>query len=556
VIGVISKTGEAGTVQEFFEIFKTPWEFYVPDHSYEVVIIASDAAPADVQAKLLVVYNSKSTDVDHGKGIAPRNAERKAWLEWNDTEFPVYGNTLTFEPVERNILQIKGKSKVAGLVVKNPRCQTVRLGYDLFEEVAFLLSSGQPAANAQIPTLEIHISLLRSLVVGAGIPLVEVPPVPPEHDFMVCLSHDVDFVGIRQHKGDRTMWGFLYRACFKSVLDAFRKKGTWRRVVQNWQAALSLPLVYLGLKPDFWLEFDRYCEIEKGLGSTFFFLPYKNDAGHALTATPPASRAAKYDVTEVREEVRELVQKGCEVGLHGIDAWLSAKNAHDESMRVKEVTRKTELGIRMHWLFFADNSPKALEDGGLSYDSTFGYNDAAGFRAGTAQVFRPAGAEKLLELPLNIQDTALFYPDRMDLSDEQALQLCKTLIHSVAVFGGVLTINWHTRSLSPERLWGAFYARLLEQIQCYRPWFGTGQEITDWFRARRSVQFESVAVNDCSVRVKLTGAVDQKRTPLAVRMYQPDPIRTDVPGRVFQAEYSDIPWQGEPHLEFDLKVLA
>ena len=39
--------------------------------------------------------------------------------------------------------------------------------------------------------------------------------------------------------------------------------------------------------------------------------------------------------------------------------------------------------------------------------------------------------------------------------------------------GGALTVNWHTRSLSPERLWGDFYKELLAEIQTHRVWFGT-----------------------------------------------------------------------------------
>ena len=41
----------------------------------------------------------------------------------------------------------------------------------------------------------------------------------------------------------------------------------------------------------------------------------------------------------------------------------------------------------MHWLYFGDDSPKTLEAAGFDYDSTCGYNDAVGYRAGTSQVF-------------------------------------------------------------------------------------------------------------------------------------------------------------------------
>ena len=44
------------------------------------------------------------------------------------------------------------------------------------------------------------------------------------------------------------------------------------------------------------------------------------------------------------------------------------------------------------------------------YDSTIGYNETVGYRAGTTQPYRPLAASRLLELPLHVMDTALFYP--------------------------------------------------------------------------------------------------------------------------------------------------
>ncbi len=41
----------------------------------------------------------------------------------------------------------------------------------------------------------------------------------------------------------------------------------------------------------------------------------------------------------------------------------------------------------MHWLYWAEKLAQALEKAGFEYDSTFGYNDAIGFRAGTTQAF-------------------------------------------------------------------------------------------------------------------------------------------------------------------------
>ena len=546
VIGVVSKNDELGAVREFFQLFKTPWEPYLPEHAYDVVLVTSETVPADLKTTLLLVYNSKKTALDDRIGVSIGSAGRSQWLEWNASAFPIYGDAAVLQGNGTPVLQRRGSTESVGLEVKGSAPQTARIGYDLFEEVAFLLLQGQPAANAHIPTLDIHISLLRSLMVASGVPFIEIPPVPQGYDFMACLSHDVDFTGIREHKFDMTTWGFLYRATLGTLFDVLRQKSTMSKLLQNWKAALSLPFVHLGLADDFWLEFDRYLEIEKGLYATYFFIPFKNSPGTLKSGPAPSQRGAKYDARDCKSDFRKLLDQGCEVSLHGIDAWSDLQKAQVESNHIRHLTGQSTVGVRMHWLYFDENSPKTLDRAGFPYDSTFGYNDALGFRAGTTQPFLPPGAEHLLELPLNIQDTAMFYPSRMNLSESKALDSCKQLLAIAKVFGGVLTVNWHTRSLSPERLWGDFYKTLLDEMRRYRVWFGTAQEIVTWFRNRRALSFKAVQFAEEGLRLKLTGPPADDRHPFIVRVY-PGGSRSSL-GSVSEASrlrYSDMLWNGE-----------
>jgi hypothetical protein len=544
MIGVIAKDSEICAAQEFFQLFKSPWEPYRPEHSYDFLIVTSEQVPSNLKAGVLLIYNSRRTSVDSEIGIVIQSVHQSDWFEWDASAFPIYGNAAVLEGAGQPFLWRRGKAGAVGLEFSEPAPQTIRIGYDLFEEVAFLLSQGQPPGNAPIPTLDIHISLLRSIMVGSGNPFIEIPPVPAGYDFMACLSHDVDFTGIREHRLDMTMWGFLYRATLGSLFDALRGKRSWSKLLQNWKAAFSVPLVYLGWLEDFWLEFDRYLEIEKGLNATYFFIPFKNHPGGLKTGPAPRHRAAKYDLAENKEELRKLREQGCEVGLHGIDAWRDLQAAQIESARICEMTGQSKIGVRMHWLYFEEESPRTLDRAGFSYDSTFGYNDALGFRAGTTQVFSPPNAERLLELSLNIQDTAMFYPSRMNLSELKAIDSCKKLLQITATMGGVVTVNWHTRSLSPERLWGDFYATLLDEMRRYRVWFGTAQEIVTWFRNRRALSFEDVQFTEGqNLHLKISGISPEQRPPFLVRVHRrrsrtsQDSARTTV-----EPAYSDIPW--------------
>jgi len=51
-------------------------------------------------------------------------------------------------------------------------------------------------------------------------------------------------------------------------------------------------------------------------------------------------------------------------------------------------------------------------------------------------------------------------------------------------------INWHERSLAPERQWGDAYRRVLEELDQSGPWFATATEAVNWFRWRRSIKFD------------------------------------------------------------------
>jgi hypothetical protein len=188
-------------------------------------------------------------------------------------------------------------------------------------------------------------------------------------------------------------------------------------------------------------------------------------------------------------------------------------------MAIRKCTGDTELGIRMHWLYFTPETPRHLEDAGYLYDSSFGYNDAVGFRAGTTQAFRPLGIQKLIELPLHIQDTALFYKDRLNLSESEARKICHDIISNMNKYGGVITILWHLRSISPDRLWGALYEELLNEARNREIWITNSREVVDWFKSRRELLFEEVMLEKDHMMIRLNQKSKRTLPNLCIRVY-------------------------------------
>jgi hypothetical protein len=498
VIGVLSKSGQRQAVEEFFELFKTPWEFYRPEQTYDVVIATVNDIP-HISAPLLIVCGSEENNVDRRVNAFPRlrhagklGRGARAIVRSAGVHVPIYGELLTFAVPDSVAVLATTGTDCAGFQCEGSGGRVVRIGYDLFDEARFLLTAGQPVEHAHVPTLDVHIQMLRDWMANAGVSFVEIPPTPAGYACTVCLTHDIDFVGIRRHVLDHTMWGFVYRATVGAVRNCLRRRLGLRRLLKSWRAAASLPFVYLGWARDFWDPFRWYLDVEQQLPATYFLIPFKKRRGERVPGRHARRRATAYDVTDVSDWATALIEHGCEVGVHGIDAWNDAEKGAVERNRIAGITREQHVGIRMHWLLGESASASKLEEAGYSYDASSGYNETLGYRNGTTQAFRPFTTSNLLELPLHIQDGALFYPHNLDLSEDEAAKRCRPLIDHVRSSGGVLTLLWHDRSHAPERFWGDTYVGLVQTLRSSNAWFATASQAVDWFRARRRVSFQRV----------------------------------------------------------------
>jgi hypothetical protein len=359
MIGVIANPSERAVIGEFFELFKTPWEFYSSGRRYDVVLCAADSNFEWNIANVVLVYAGHELPFDAGAKVQIISQARNGCMvSYKGLRIPVYGESVTFAG-ETSVVVLE-RSEDAARDEQHRGAHVVRIGYDLFGEVRTLLTIGQPAENAGVPTLELHIALLRALVVASGAPLFEIPPVPAGYRMIACLTHDVDHPSVRLHKFDHTMFGFLYRAMIGSAIDLIRGRTSASNLVHNWLAALKLPFVHLGLAKDFWGNFERYTEIEGDSPSSFFVIPFKNVPGRTSDGFAPRIRGAAYGASDVADQLRRLLAAGCEVGLHGIDAWIDAARGREELREIRLITGARDVGVRMHWLFFAEQSPAVL----------------------------------------------------------------------------------------------------------------------------------------------------------------------------------------------------
>ena len=518
MIGVAVRPNERDVATEFFELFKTPWEFYQNGKQYDVVLSTSDDL-CDNPGRLLIIFGEGRLDSSSGT-----NAKTQTGVFIVSDEgrrLPIYESLTTFPAQPRSLIKEEASQEPAAFITERGGMTILRVGYNLFSEVRFLLTTGQPAVNSGIPTVEEHIGCLRAWITRAGIPSIEIPPIPNGYNFVGCLTHDIDHPALRNHLCDHTMFGFLYRSIAGTCLDCCRGRRPLKTLWKNWRAALQLPLVHLGMARDCWSEFDRYLELEKGHGATFFVIPRKNYPGRMHNGPAPSRRACRYDVDQLLPQLTRIISTGGEVGVHGLDAWLDVESGRKECEYLADRLGTTELGVRMHWLFFNENSPQMLDRAGFSYDTTVGFRETIGYRTGTTQVYKPFGVKNLMELPLHIMDTALFYPAYLNLKHDEAKRLVRGLLNETEQIGGVLTINWHDRSIAPERLWDDFYLNLLGELKSRGAWLPNAARAVAWFRKRRAARLEWSWSGPDTIRIRGQQDLVDALPGLKIRIFKP-----------------------------------
>lgn len=498
MLGVFVSPGEWGIAGEFFELFKTAWEPAQPGRRYRAVL-STAGLPEGVDAECVLVYGSSPNQLDADSGVHADVHPTHRTTTWAGAVMPLYRPSCTFTGGKRSVC-IEGDGLAYRFAWEGARGH--RIGYDLLEEVRHLLTEGQPAEFASVPTLDLHVDALRSTLRTLQIPFVELAARPAGSPFICCLTHDIDFAGLRLHRLDRTVAGFAVRGTVGTLASVVSGRTTHAEALRNLKAVLSYPLVVAGVARDPWQPFADYERADGSRPSTFFIVPRRDDPGAGTGPGVEPARAVRYQASDVAGDLQRVSDGGREVALHGIDAWRDADRARQERREVAGASRGPVAGVRMHWLYFDREAPARLEAAGFDYDSTWGYNGEVGYRAGTSQAFLPPGNRHLLELPLHIMDTALFYPDRLALDTAQGLARCQPILRHAARSGGAVVINWHDRSLAPERQWNRAYTSLLDSLDAQSPLYATARDAVGWFRWRRSVSFDSTA--DGSIRLTST----------------------------------------------------
>jgi peptidoglycan/xylan/chitin deacetylase (PgdA/CDA1 family) len=275
--------------------------------------------------------------------------------------------------------------------------------------------------------------------------------------FAVALTHDVD-----------VPWRWT-RIGVRGAAARLKGHALARRVEPALHEARGLARVPLhklrGTDPNW-----RFAEIAAeenahDARSTFFLM-----AGHGHRADGAAPET--YD--RLRQQLVEtLLETGSEVGLHG--SYLAAE---DLGRLARERLLLAQLdgpliGHRYHYLRVDPHRNLAPLAGiGFRYDTTLGFPDTLGFRAGIAHPFRPWDFARdrpadLVEVPLAVMDATLAEERYAGLSAANAKPRVLSLLDWAAEHGGAFSILWHPERFDgpSARGWDRLYFELIEAVR-------------------------------------------------------------------------------------------
>lgn len=278
-----------------------------------------------------------------------------------------------------------------------------------------------------------------------------------KRNYRLFLSHDIDhpFVVYNQD----------WKQIFRNIIGDFINRKDLR---------LSLQRIECKVKNDFKLDpantFDFIMDLSEkyGIRSEFYFM-----TDH--TAGPLDGGKYSIDEPEIKYLMQRIYERGHKIGFHAsYNSYNDPQQTKEEFKKLVQVTEKLSIkqdswGGRQHYLRFENPTTwQNWEDARLSYDSTVGFADHIGFRAGTCYEFpvfnlKTKKVLNLIEYPLIVMDVTLWSSNYMGLKLSEITERVINLSKICRYYEGIFTLLWHNSSLltSSQR---KFYVEILNSL--------------------------------------------------------------------------------------------
>ena len=343
----------------------------------------------------------------------------------------------------------------------------------------------EPQANP-LPVLDERVAEIKGEIVNFCVnnqlPGIFKSLWPGGKNLAISITHDID---ITRKYGLNALARDFFNADFGALKDHYQKSVFRENIYWNFEELLKLYR-------------------EKNIIATMFFICKPWEKFHYRYNI----RKSKY-----RKLFEAVSSDNHEIGLH------TSRFAFDHPNRIRREKKKLEdvlgrevKGVRQHYLRLL--YPKAweyFETNNFLYDSSCGYNDSPGFRAGTSLPFQTFDFEReqhhnLYEIPFSLMD----YPwkERRDNGSDMK-DIFRKITEPIEKTSGFLNLIWHPHNIVEEEfkeLW-QYLLTYVEKKDAYKTSLGN---IIDWWEKRSGVQLRQFAYQSQSLDIRLNNQFSVK----------------------------------------------
>jgi len=317
--------------------------------------------------------------------------------------------------------------------------------------------AGRHRIDIRIPYAAIAMQILQREICKL-IPQEATHPTSPDKavSHFIITTHDIDYFPVGRVNAVQR----LIRNAVISCLLANRPS------LGMQQARLAVKMALGGPNPLDQISILAKEERRRGISASYYFMVWHL---HRLDANYTLKHPG------VLETMRWLESQGMEIGVHGSYTCLDSSSGFECEVASLRAQGFHPQGGRQHWLRYTlDRLIPALERADVSYDTSLGWSERIGFRAGACFSFPPYNFEQeraasFLEIPMLMMDQALWGEHNEEQLFEKAVAMFAT---SRRMGWGGVSLLWHPAAfgggwLSPEvgNIYWRFADRYSSQLE-------------------------------------------------------------------------------------------
>ena len=333
------------------------------------------------------------------------------------------------------------------------------------------------------PPLHAYADFLRRCMERVGLSVSTIDRWPDGKRWAVVMTHDVDEPETPN----------AAHPCIQRIIlgpHRRRREAYWALRAELRSRGLSEGLIAGAEGRREW-DFDHYCEVEVAaqMRSMFYFSVVPKPRGHARDVTYDLSRS------RFRRLMTRLKNGGWEIGLHAAYETIEDRPALAwQARRLISLMHDVPVGMRHHYLRLDPRRPlhtlQAAAECQLLCDSSIGFNDAPGFRAGTAMpfvIYGEAGSlrNRFVELPMTLSDMHLPKDDV-----RVAVQIALAHLSTARQLGGMAVLNWHVGNWHARPAWRESFRAICRSLaEDSTVWVPNVTEAASWVNFRANQLF-------------------------------------------------------------------